>query len=264
MVLLPVGALLVREVVRFVRDRNRVFGALVQPVIFWALFGAGLRASFHPPAGETVGSYAAYLFPGTVVLILLFTAIFSTISLIEDRREGFLQGVLVAPVARSSIVLGKVLGGTTLALGQGTLVLLCAPIVGVETSPVAMLAAIPVLFVLAFALTSLSFCIAWRMDSTQGFHAIMTVLLMPLWLLSGAFFPAEGTPGWLGFLMRIDPLTYGLAAFRHTLALGGGTPPSGIPGYGLSFTLTVVFTQAAYGTAVALARRPLTTDSGGR
>ncbi|MFQ5877682.1 MAG: ABC transporter permease [Acidobacteriota bacterium] len=251
------SALLIREVVRFLRERNRVFGALVQPLLFWILFGAGLKASFRPPGSEGGGgSYAAYLFPGTVVLVLLFTAIFSTISLIEDRREGFLQGVLAAPIPRSSLVLGKVLGGTALALGQGLAVLLCAPLAGVSISIGAVAAAVPLLFVVAFALTALSFCIAWKMDSTQGFHAVMTVLLMPLWLLSGAFFPPEGAPGWLVLLMRADPLTYGLAAFRRILALGTERSFAALPGLGISLGVTALFAVAAFATAVRLARAP--------
>src|SRR5881409_287885 len=125
-------ALLWREVIRFLRERNRVFGALLQPIMFWALFGSGLRASFHPPVAGGSVAYDEYFFPGVVVMILLFTAIFSTVSVIEDRREGFLQSVLVAPVPRSIFVLGKVLGGTLLAMGQGLVLLALAPIAGIH------------------------------------------------------------------------------------------------------------------------------------
>jgi ABC-2 type transport system permease protein len=248
-------ALLWREVVRFLREPNRVFGALAQPILFWALFGAGLRASFRLPAGGGGLSYMEYFFPGTVVLILLFTAIFSTISLIEDRREGFLQGVLVAPVPRLALVLGKVLGGTVLALLQGGLVLLCAPLAGIPLTVRLLAAGLPVLFVVAFGLTSLSFCIAWRLDSTQGFHAVMTVLLMPLWLLSGAFFPADGAPSWLRSLMHADPLTYGMAAFRHILYPGGGQAIAGLPGLATSLAATVAFAIACFAAALLLVTR---------
>src|SRR5688500_1029719 len=147
-------------------------------------------------AGMTGDSYIRYFFPGTLVMILLFTAIFSTISIIEDRREGFLQSVLVAPVPRSGIVLGKVLGGTVLAAGQGLLFLLLAPLVGFHFSILSILAAVGVMLLLAFALTALGFCIAWRMNSTQGFHAIMNLFLMPMWFLSGALFPVDNA--WWG------------------------------------------------------------------
>ena len=253
--LLATGALVWREVVRFVRDRNRVVGALLQPILFWGLFGAGLRASFRPPLGEGSINYAEYFFPGTVVLILLFTAIFSTISLIEDRREGFLQGVLVAPIPRSSLVLGKVLGGTVLAVGQGTLVLLCAPFVGVRLTPASFALSVTVLLVVGFGLTALSFCVAWMMDSTQGFHAVRTVLLMPRWLLSGAFFPAAGAPSWLRVLMNADPLTYGMAALRRVLYPGGGAATIGLPGAGAALAATILFGAVAFTAALLLARR---------
>jgi len=252
--LMAVTALARREMVRFWRERTRVVGALLQPVMFLVLFSAGLGASFRPPGGGGPG-YAAYLFPGTVVLILLFTAIFSTISVIEDRREGFLQGVLVAPVPRACIVLGKVLGGTALAVAQAALVLLCAPLVGLRPGLLSIAGALGVLALIGFALTALSFCIAWRMRSTQGFHAIMTAFLMPLWLLSGAFFPAAGAPAWLRALITADPLTYGLASLRRLLEADAGRSEAGLPSAVVSLAVTLMFGAAAFGCALALARR---------
>ena len=209
-----VGTLAQRELVRFFRQRNRVFGALGQPIIFWLLFGAGLRANDLD---------YAYFFPGTLVMILLFTAIFATISIIEDRREGFLQGVLVAPVPRWAMMLGKVVGGAAIAMLQGIIFLLLgwiAETVGwyqvLSTTPLAIVAAVILMFLISIALTALGFLIAWRMDSTQGFHAIMSVFLLPMWLLSGAFFPM-GAGGWLGAIIRANPLTYGVAGLRHYL-----------------------------------------------
>jgi len=248
------AALVRREIVRFLRERTRVFGALVQPILFWAMFGAGLRSSFQPPVGEGEVGYAEYLFPGTVVLILLFTAIFSTISLIEDRREGFLQGVLVAPIPRAGVVFGKILGGTALALMQGLLVLACGPLVGVRLSIRTVGLSLAILALLALSLTALSFCIAWRMESTQGFHAIMTVFLMPLWLLSGAFFPAAGGPVWLERVMNLNPLTYGVAAFRHALYPPGAALRQEIPPVALSVGVTLLFGTIAIITALQLAR----------
>jgi len=249
-----VMALVRREIVRFWRERTRVVGAVLQPLIFWAFFGGGLAASFRLPGGGP--GYGAWLFPGTVVLVLLFTAIFSTISVIEDRREGFLQGALVAPVPRAVIVLGKILGGTTLATLQAGAILLAGPLVGVRAEPAAVARALVLVVIIGFALTSLSFAIAWRMRSTQGFHAIMTVFLMPLWLLSGAFFPAAGAPPWLGWLMTINPLTYGVAALRHALgpAAGGGAA-SGLPAAAPALVLTMIFMVASFAAALLVARR---------
>jgi ABC-2 type transport system permease protein len=200
-------------------------------------------------------SYFQYFFPGTLILILLFTAIFSTISVIEDRKEGFLQGVLVAPVPRSSVVLGKVLGGTTLALLQGVLLLALAPVTGIRMTLGAFLAGTAIQFLVGFALTAVSFCLAWRMDSTQGFHAVMTVFLMPMWLLSGSFFPAHGVPAWLAWIMRINPLTYGTAALRRVLSSDEAALPPDLPALGLSLAVTAVFAVAAFGAATWIARR---------
>src|SRR5689334_1212382 len=128
--LLPALSLCRRELVRFLRQRNRIIGALATPIVFWLLIGAGMGRSFRAAGTPGDYGYLQFFFPGTILMILLFTAIFSTISIIEDRREGFLQSVLVAPVSRMSIVLGKVLGGTVLAFGQGLIFLLLGPLIG--------------------------------------------------------------------------------------------------------------------------------------
>ena len=234
-----------RELKRFIRQRNRVFGALAQPVLFWALFGAGLSGSFRVGDNGGVG-YLEYFFPGTVVLILLFTAIFATISIIEDRNEGFLQAVLVAPVPRASVVAGKLLGTTVLAVGQGALVLLLAPLAGLEISVPEFALAVAFMTLVAFGLSGLGFSIAWKMDSTQGFHAVMTAFLMPMWFLSGAFFPADGIPGWLGWIIRINPLTYGVAALRHVLYLDDPQATANLPSLAFSTTVVIAFMIAMF------------------
>jgi ABC-2 type transport system permease protein len=239
--LLPVVTLTRREIVRFFRQRNRVVGALLQPLIFWVLFGAAFTKSFNPPPGSEGMSYQEYFFPGTIVMILLFTAIFSTISIIEDRKEGFLQSVLVAPISHLTMVMGKILGGTLLAMIQGILFLLLAFTMKIHLDAVTFLECLAVMFVIAFALTGLGFMIAWRMESTQGFHAIMSVFLLPMWLLSGALFPAEGVPFWLGALIQINPLTYGVAAFRHVLYGLDPAKTAHLPGLGLSLAITALF-----------------------
>jgi len=247
-----------REMVRFCRQRSRLVGALGQPLLFWVLLGGGFSASFRPPGAPEGTGYAEYFYPGIVALVLLFTAIFATISIVEDRREGFLQAILVAPVGRGSIVLGQALGGATLALLQGVLLLLLAPAAGISLTVVSALAATGVMFLVAFGLTSLGLVIAWRIDSTQGFHAIMNLILIPIWLLSGAFFPASGVPVWLQWAMTLNPLTYGVAALRRCLylenpALAGDVAPL-LP----SLLLTLLFGVVAFGAAAASARRTAT------
>jgi ABC-2 type transport system permease protein len=226
---LPLATLWWREMVRFYRQGSRVAGALGTPLLFWLLIGAGFGDSFRAggPAAPAGGmSYLAYLFPGTILLIVLFTAIFSTISVIEDRHEGFLLGVLVAPVSRSAVVLGKVLGGATLALLQGMTFLLLAPVTGIRLGAGQAIEAAAILFLISFAMTALGFYFAWRLDSVQGFHSIMNLVLMPMWLLSGALFPASGAHSWIGWVMRLNPLTYGNAALRRSLYASSLAVPS--------------------------------------
>ena len=242
---LSIATLWQRELVRFYRQRSRVVGAVVPPILFWALIGAGLGGSFHAggvasgaAAGPGAGEGALqYMFPGSVMLIVLFTAIFSTISIIEDRREGFLQSVLVAPIPRASIVLGKVLGGTTLAWLQGLLFLVFAPAIGASITVGSALWLAGFLWLSAFGLTALGFAFAWQLDSMQGFHAVMNLVLMPLWLLSGALFPTAGAPAWLAWLMRVNPVTYGVEALRH----GCFPTQAGGPSLAVCLAVTVLF-----------------------
>ncbi len=218
-----------RELRRFFRQPSRIAGAALSPLLFWILIGSGFSGSFRLPGGPAEVSYLRYFYPGVIVLVLLFAAIFSTISVIEDRREGFLQGVLVAPVGRASIVAGKVLGGATLAWLQALPFLALAPFAGVRLTWGSALAAAGVMALLAVALTAVGFAFAWRVDSVQGFHAVMNLVLVPMWLLSGAFFPLAGAAGWMTVLMRLNPLTYGVAALRGVLDAGSGAAASGLP-----------------------------------
>lgn len=250
-----VQALWWREIVRFVRQRSRLVGAFAQPLVFWVLLGGGFSASFRPPGTAVEVSAMQYFYPGIIALVLLFTAIFATIAVVEDRKSGFLQGVLVAPIPRGSIVLGQALGGTTLAVVQGVLFLALAPLAGIPLSLASIVAVTVVLVAVAFALTSLGLMIAWRMESTQGFHAIMNLILMPIWILSGAFFPATGVPGWLGWIMRLNPLTYGMAALRRALYLSSPSAIGGLPPFAFSFAVTIAFCAVAFGGATAIARR---------
>jgi len=253
--ILPVMTLCWREVVRFCRQRSRLVGAFVQPLVFWLLLGGGLRASFRPPGTPPGTSYVEYVYPGIIAMVLLFTAIFATISVIEDRRMGFLQGVLVSPVSRSSIVLGQALGGTTLALIQGIILLLLAPAAGVPLTVASVLWMVLVMFLVAFGLTSLGLVIAWRLESTQGFHAVMNLILLPMWVLSGAFFPATGVPGWLGWTMRLNPLTYGMAALRRCLYLGNPAAAGPVPHLTPALGIIIVFGVLAFIAATDAARR---------
>src|SRR5207237_835112 len=200
---------------------------------------------FAPPGMQNSSGYMAYFYPGSALLVVLFTAIFSTISIIEDRNAGFLQGVLVAPVARSSIVLGEVLGGALIATIQGGLFLLLAPLARLPVSLAGALGALVVLFVIGFGLTAMGFIFAWRMDSVAGFHGIMNLLLMPMWVLSGAFFPPSGAHRWLQWAVRLDPLTYSLDAVRGLLNPGSESAATIVGG----FAVTLIFAGVMFALA---------------
>jgi ABC-2 type transport system permease protein len=256
-----------REMVRFFRQRSRVVGAFAQPLLFWLVIGSGVGRSMAIGAASTTDttaaasasadhmSYLVFFYPGTIVMMLLFTAIFSTISVIEDRREGFLQGVLVAPIPRLAIVLGKVFGGASVGMLQGLILLAAWPLIGGWPGLLPMLEGAVVMALLAIALTSLGLCVAWPMRSTAGFHGIMMLFLLPMWMLSGSLFPVTGAVGWIKTLMFCNPLMYGYAAFSAIItgsSQGVGAPVSVLP----ALLVTVAFTLFMLLTAVAIVRRP--------
>jgi len=253
-VVLPAFTLWWREIVRFYRQPGRVVGVLASPLVFWAVLGSGFGTSFRSGGGAGQQHYLDYSYPGILILIVLFTSIFTMMSVIEDRKEGFLLSVLVAPVPRTAIVLGKVLGGTTLAAVQGLIFLIFAPFAGVHLSPIQILLVAVVVFLVSFSLTALGFAIAWPMDSTQAFHGIVNLFLIPLWLLSGALFPLSGASGWIRVIMRVNPLTYGVEALRVLL----------YPGADSDFQLTsaiatlVLFSLVMFGIALLVANRRTT------
>jgi len=216
-ILLPAFTLWWRELVRFYRQRARVVGVIASPLLFWLVIGSGLGTSFRSSDTNSQQNYLAYFYPGVLIMIVLFTAIFTMMSVIEDRKEGFLLSVMAAPVPRSAIVLGKVLGGATLAAVQGLVCLVFAPLIGIHLTLVNVLLSALVILLVSYSLTALGFVIAWPMDSTAAFHGIINLFLIPLWMLSGAMFPLSGASYWIRILMRINPLTYGVEALRHLL-----------------------------------------------
>ena len=261
-VFLPaVTSLAWREIVRFFRQRNRVIGAIATPIVFWLLLGFGGNNAFRiatggdgggAQAGEGVG-YLEFFFPGAVLMMVLFTAIFSTITVIEDRKEGFLQSVLASPASRTAIVLGKVLGGAGIATVQGLVMLVIGVLLFRQPGLLAFLPAVAVMFVVAIGLTALGLCIAWPMSSTAGFHAVMNILLMPMWFLSGAVFPLTTAAGPIRWLMYLNPLTYGQALFAAVLQ-GDRAPDPGMP-LAVAAVVTVLSTAAAVAGAARLANR---------
>jgi ABC-2 type transport system permease protein len=226
---LPAATLWQRELVRFWRQKSRVLGVVASPLVFWLLIGYG-------------SNDLARFYAGALVLTVMFSAIFSTISIIEDRREGFLLSMLVSPAPRTSMVLGKILGAATLAWIQGLIFLAFAPLAGVRIPLLDYVPVAAAVLLISFTLTGLGFVIAWRMDSTAGFHAIMNLLLVPMWMVSGSLFPMSTAHGWVKAIMWINPLTYSIALLNHTLQLPNAAPGSleslGVTaGFGLALLL---------------------------
>lgn len=240
-----------RDLALFARQKSRIVGALAQPILFWLVIGSGLSPTFR--LGDGGLDYRSYFYPGVVLMIVLFTGIFATMSVIEDRHQGFLQAVLVAPGSRLAVVLGKSLGGTTVALIQSTLFLLLAPLAGFPWRNIDWFPLFVVLLLAGLALTSLGFAIAWALDSSAGYHVVMNLLLVPAWILSGAMFPVAGLPRPLAIAMAGNPIAWAVSATRR--ALHGGAPPAGTlpPTGGPAFEIVALAIFAAL--LVALAAR---------
>ena len=251
--LLPAYSLWLREIIRFYRMRSRVVGVIISPVLFWLVLGSGFGSSLRG-SGTGGQHYLEYFFPGALIMIVLFTSIFAMMSLIEDRREGFLLSVLVSPASRSAIVLGKVLGGATLAFLQGLIFLVFAPLIGVHMGLAQVGISVLAIFLISFSLTALGFTIAWRLDSTQAFHAIINLFLIPLWLLSGALFPISGASVWIRALVLANPLTYGVEALRTALFSTGDATSTGLS-VPLSLGILAGFSVLMFAAALLMASR---------
>ena len=252
-----IGALWTREVRKFVRERSRIIGALVQPLAFWLLLGLGFGGTFQMPAGSSTADvdYLAYLFPGILTLVALFTAIFSTIYVVDERQSGFLQAALVSPAPRWAVTLGSLLGGTSLSVVQGALFLAAAPFAGFALGLSGIVLALVTLGLLALAFSSLGYVIAWKVSTTRGFHGLMNAVLLPLWFVSGAAFPPGGAPAALSWAIRLNPVHYGVETLRAALYLPDASPidgPSLLHGFGI--TLTSALAMLAWATSVT--RRP--------
>lgn len=250
-----IAVLAKRDLVRFFREKSRVVGALIQPLIFWLVIGSGMSGTFVLQGARDLG-YQQYFYPGVVVMVVLFSAIFATMSVIEDRHSGFLQAVMVAPGSRASLVIGKSLGATLVALSQSALFVLLAPIAGFSLGEIDWPTLCGALLLGAFSLCALGFAIAWWLDSTAGYHVVMSLVLLPMWILSGAMFPTPHS-GVLSVIERLNPVSYAVSAVRR--ALHGGVAPSGTgiaqatAGYELAVLLA--FSMVTVGVALFACHR---------
>jgi len=200
-----------RDLKRYWYDKSRIIASLGQPILFLFVLGTAMTPSFKGPQGV---NFTEFIFPGIISMTILFTSVFSAVSIVWDREFGFLKEVLVAPISRWSIVAGKAFGGSTVALLQGTIMLMLAPLVGVHFSVFKLLYILLGMYLIAFSMTTLGIVIAARMKEMEGFQMIVNFLIMPIFFLSGALFPLTNLPKWLMVLAYIDPLTYGVDLLR--------------------------------------------------
>lgn len=203
-----------RDVLRFVRDRVRIVTSLVQPALYLFVFAGGLAPAISGLGGGQI-NFTQFVFPGILAMAVLFTSIFSAISIVWDREFGFLKEVMVAPVSRTAVAMGKVAGGSTVAVFQGLLVLLFAPILGVRLSLAQIVLIIGLMLLLAAVMTAVGILVAARQRTMEGFQVVINLLVLPMFFLSGAFFPLNRAPEWLRMLSRFDPMTYGVDALRQ-------------------------------------------------
>jgi ABC-2 type transport system permease protein len=202
-----------RELIRFANDRMRMVTALVQPLLFLFVLGSGLQGLAR--AGTHGVSLKTFIYPGILCIAVMFTAMFSAASIVWDREFGFLREMMVAPVRRSSIIIGKCLGGATVASFQGVIVLCLAGLVHVPYDPLLILGVFGLQLLLAFTITAFGVMIAVRIKQMQSFMGVMQMIVMPMFFISGALFPVSGLPGWLAVLNRLDPLTYAVDPMRR-------------------------------------------------
>ncbi len=205
-----------RDVLRFFSDRTRIVASLGQPLLFLFIFGGGMAGAMASLGGGEV-DYRRFMFPGIIGMSVLFTAVFSAVSVVWDREFGFLREVLVAPVSRAAVAIGKVAGGSTVAMFQGGIILLLAPFIGVDLTVGQVLSLLGLMLLLAAVMTAFGLLLAARQRTMEGFQMVMQFLLMPMLFVSGAFFPLNGVPVWLRWLADVNPVTYGVDALRQTV-----------------------------------------------
>lgn len=236
-----------REVLRWWRNRSRIVGSFGMPILFLFIFGSGLSPAMggltkgiaSAPSGMEI-DFVKYVFPGIIGMNVLMGSVMSGVSIVWDREFGFLKEILVAPINRTAVALGKTLGGSTTGVVQGLLLLLLAPTIGVRVSAGMVIKLVPLLFLVSFSMTSLGVLIAARMKSTEGFQMIMQFILMPMIFVSGALFPMRDLPVWMNLLVKVNPVTYAIDPLRKIIFEAQGLPEfvlEMLPQAGLGVTL---------------------------
>ncbi len=238
--------IVLREFKRFFRQKGRLITTIARPLIWLIIVGSGF---VHLIDVESGANYIQFILPGIIGMTILFTSVFSTISVVWDREFGFLREMLVAPVSRVTIVIGKLISGTALSVFQGALLLVVAPIVGLEIGVADILLMLFFMTLVALAITSLGLFVASFLTSLEGFNVIMNFIVLPMFFLSGALYPVDNLPEAIKFLSFINPLCYGVDAFKHVLLPGGGNLSAELPLYVdiffvLTFSIVMTFLSA--------------------
>ena len=231
----PIYVICMREFVKFFREKSRLLGTLARPILWLFVVGNGMNSLIKPQAGL---SYMQFIFPGMIGMTILFSSIFSSISIVWDREFGFMKEMLVAPISRLSIVIGKAISGTLISVAQAIIILLLTPFLGIHLTFLQFVEIVAAAFLVSFCITSLGILIAARLTSFDGFNIIMNFLVMPMLFLSGAMYPVTSLPPTLRHLTHINPLTYGIDTFKHVL-LKNSAPPMG-PEFSLMLDLLIV------------------------
>jgi ABC-2 type transport system permease protein len=243
-----------RECKTFLREPVRLVAMLGQPLMYLLIVGQGIASGLTLNQAPGGVGYLPFIYPGILAMSVLFTSMFSGVSIIWDREFGFLKEVLVAPVPRWAVAVGKVLGGATVAMCQSVILIGLAPLAGVWWSLPMVLELLLLCFLISFAVTSLGVAIAARMRSMQGFQMVMNLLVMPLYFLSGAMFPLATAPVWMRLLMTFDPLTYGVDALRNVVFTRLAVEPGGLVQWGLATDIGVLAVLAGLLATIAAVR----------
>lgn len=214
-----------RDVIKFFRDKPRLLGSFAMPFMFLILFGSGMSGAMASMLGGGEGAegpladfdFVEFMFPGIIGMVVFTTAVFSALSVVQDKEFGYMREILVSPMSRVSIATGKVLGGSTVAVIQGLMMLIFVPFIGVSITLVMVLKLIPVMFLVAFTISAIGLLIATSLKTAEGFQMVIQILLFPMLFLSGAFFPLSGMPAWMNVIVKINPLTYSVDMFKHII-----------------------------------------------
>lgn len=213
-----------RDIIKFFRDKPRLFGSFAMPFMFLILFGSGMSGAMESMLGGEGSDgpladfdFVEFMFPGIIGMVVFTNAVFSALSVVQDKDFGYMREILVSPMSRVGIAVGKVLGGSTVAVIQGLMMLIFVPFIGVSLTVGMVLKLIPVMFLVAFTISAIGLLIATSLKTAEGFQMVIQILLFPMLFLSGAFFPLSGMPTWMNVIVKVNPLTYSVDMFKHII-----------------------------------------------